>query len=267
MEKYKSIFNNLTESNILEFNAYYEFSRCIDLRTCYQPSMSQITQWCMMEAVISPEYYIKQIHTILKSLKNNIINKYKNLSLTDLCDILTKELQTYKIKFVATTKENKDKNYVTNGGIIISKLEIIILCYYKTIMIQNSGEEYNNFIKQVLLILGHELIHRNQILKVNNDKLRLFLFKGSPLDLKDRNKAMKYLANKHEIMSYAWQIIETFRLKGKKDTEIQSILQSNENKKFAFDPMLLWYHQIFSIVNNPLKRLYKYMYEYLNYEN
>ena len=110
--------------------------------------------------------------------------------------------------------------------------------------------------KQILNMLGHELIHREQYLKIEDDKLREKIFKSN-LDPKT------YLSKKYELMSYAWQIIEFFKLTGKTDEEIKKILQHNSMLKFSFSPVLLFYHETFK--NNPdvLKRLYKYMYEYL----
>jgi hypothetical protein len=214
------------------------------------------------EGVVSPKYY-KEIESYLMSLKNNI-KKLNFDTLTKLCKWLTKNLKKYSIRFVPN--ENNDNKYfnkefqagITQSGCLSNKKGTVkIYCNNNLLKIQNDDKFFNYFVKNVIRIIGHELIHRNQIFEIENQELRNYIFDFP-------KETVKYLSNKQEMMSRAWQIIEEFRYNGLTDKQIANILRSNKDTRLvAYSTTFMYYLEFFNIKDPIFKKLWKYAYSYL----
>jgi len=262
MERYIPL-TLLSESDIKEFiNLYkvkYELKDCL---ISVQPHnfKDEKYMWVIHEAVINIEGYANNVKKLFKEIKGEVLNKFKNKTLDELYWFFNEVLKNNKIEFKSSGSSGS--LYVRNGAINRKTLIIHINCNSNIIDIVTDSKKYDSFLNEVIIVIGHELIHREQMIHINDVKLREYIY--NLILVKDLNTARKYLSRKYEIMSYAWQIIETFRMTSITDKEIQSILQDSSQKKFAFSPILLWYHKVFTIEEEPLKRLCKNMFEYLN---
>jgi hypothetical protein len=207
------------------------------------------------EAVISPENHITEIIEKVRQLKKHFKTFGSRLDLNEIQRSLNKVLEFDKILFKYSPVNNE--RFITTGGINIKSQLIFIFYFSNLLTIANSEENFNNFILQFKEILGHELIHREQSLRIENEEIRNKMLTKSKADNK------KYLGSKQEIMAYAWQIIYSFKLTGKSSSTIANILKADNIVKFKFNGMLKEYHKNFEINEDPLKLLYKYMYMYL----
>jgi len=220
----------------------------------------------LQEAVIYPEAYIKEIEKVLKNplLKKSIVNFTTTLN---LCKRLSFILRKYKIDFIeAKTLGNTDFPSVVNGingGFTLSDkystIKIEINSYANNIKMNDNY--FNLFIDNLLIILKHELIHRGQRIHIGYKKLK-------KLDIFHDKEFFEYLKDKHELMSYAFQIIQEFKLSGGySDAEILTYIQKGDSGidrqlgRFSFT--LFIYKSAFNSQPEVLKQLYKYIYEYL----
>ncbi len=202
------------------------------------------------EAVIDNSYELNSILEIFhinKPLLLNNINDFNNFSNT-IQDLLDK----HKIKFIYSG-EASDKSFISLASYNDTS-DTIILFYSKKITGLNSSN-YKIFLKEIQTLLGHELIHREQSIR---NKQKETWEKNNTQDIE------KYLKDKREIMAYAWQFINTFRMSSISDENIKKILRTDSQIKFDIGGNLFKkYHILFNIDNPVLKRLYKYMYQYL----
>lgn len=215
--------------------------------------------WVMWEAVISVDYYKNKIIKIFKDNKGLLLTKYNYLTLDELYSYFNDIFENNKIIFKSSGITGNE--FISSGSTDKETFEITIRCNTNSINILKSSKDFDLFINQSIKMIGHELVHREQMFYVSNLSLRKKLFQQNKFI--DINSSRKYLSKKYEIMSYAWQIIESMRLQSTDDKDIKKLLIDSSQKKFSYNPLLLWYHQVFDINDEPLKRLYKYMYQYL----
>lgn len=218
------------------------------------------------EGVVSPEYtneiekYFNELHSQIKKLKFS--------SLRPLCFWLSRKFKKYSIRF----KEEEKIDYSTDPYVLLGIIKagtktnkkgvITIRCSEQLLQIQSSDKYFKSFLPAIIKIIGHELIHRKQMVQVEGIKLRNYIF-----DHENIKEIQKYLSNKQEVMARAWQIIEEFRYKGLNDNQILKILQTNKDTRIvAYSPTLMIYLDFFNIKDNVFKVLYKYIYLYLNSE-
>jgi hypothetical protein len=200
----------------------------------------------------------------------DIINRLLSINVDSPIDFnyleseINKKLDTYKIivKFVNIPTTN----FYFQGGFNEKTSTIRILTPLSTISTKN----YLQFVENFGSFVIHELIHRYQFNKGKYSEVREKLFnikKQKALDYitqpQNSEKARNYFSDKYELMSYAWQIVESFRIKGMDNPSIQKILQQDSQIKFEYGgQILIDYHNLFHKDSKVLKRLYKYMYEY-----
>ena len=137
-------------------------------------------------------------------------------------------------------------------------LVIIIFCSpsIKDLFIDKNIEI--KFLQTFKELIGHELIHRSQFINRHLNKSESNIIKGPPQEFK------KYVSQKTEIMSYAWQIIEELRFKGFADKEILNYIQSKRsNENLNPDNSMLDYYIYNFRDTSVLNLLFKYMYEYI----
>lgn len=204
------------------------------------------------EAVINVEPEKKEI----KNITLSVFKKYKGEQINVIIPYIEMALSKHKIKFDYLRAELDV--YTSSGRYEPNDDTLHIILSDKTLKKNPTENDYKEFVNDFSLMVGHELIHRFEAIKMNNIELANRLLKVSIL------KQKLYYGSKYEIMAYAWQIVNTFRLFGKIDSDIKIMLRSNSDVKFKYgDLMLKKYHDIFTIQDAELKLLYKYMYLYL----
>ena len=209
------------------------------------------------EAVIDISIEKENIKKICKKIKNKI---YEVNDFNELKSVLESSFNEYKVTFLFS--DSNENDFIKAGGFNVSEMRIFIFFHpslEKTIDEKNE-EDYELFCNQLTTILGHEIIHRFQALKIEYEELRKKIFK------KSKTEAKKYLSNKHEVMAYAWQIINSFKIYGLDYKEIRHILSLGDSStKFILGGQIFSdYHDLFSMKDDTLKLLYKYMYLYLS---
>lgn len=220
------------------------------------PSIFTIIQ----ESVYRPDNYVKNLLQYLKE----ILKKYEGKTVRYpgfICNILNKEFSKYNIIFEYEGGYKQDGykcgiNEMRTGS---TSLTIIIQCSPSIEKIFIDKNFQIKFIQAFKELIGHELIHRGQFIAVQNFHMDKIIARFLHTD--KYKTEIGYYANKHEIMSWSWQIIEELRFKGATDAEILYYLK---NKKGSYDsPVFENIYLKFYNSSNVLKRLLKYMYEYL----
>jgi hypothetical protein len=217
------------------------------------------------EAVLSP-IYLEDVENYLFKIKKDI-RKQKINKLKILNAYLTIKFYKYSVIFI---EDNENMNNIDNipeykAGITKSsclsnrKGTIKIYTNNNLLKIQTEDSLYDYFIKNVLRILGHELIHRHQGFVITNQKLKNYIMDHSKLEVEN------YLSNKQEMMARAWQILEEFRYVGLKNEDIRHLL-SNIEKGMRYSKTLYDYFVVFKDDENKdvFKRLQKYIYQYFD---
>lgn len=234
----------------------------VELAGCYQ--LEGNNGLVLFEAVIKPEIEKKEIFKKLSMIKvDNPIN------FNDLQYMINALLAKYKIKvvFTAVPEKGKPNQFSFTGGYNEGSDNITIITNLNLF----SYFSYTQFVQEFTSFVLHEIIHRYQFNRIQYEEVRKKLANEKSKRSRDVlshpgnvEKLKKYLSDKYEVMSYAWQIVDAFRIKGMEDTKIKSILKQNGFIKYEYGGQPLEdYHTVFDISDPVLKRLYKYMHEYL----
>lgn len=245
MKRYKSIFQ-YKDDEILNF--------CI--KEDQNGGRFCGNDYIFIEKVIDNSVELTEIGDLIYDHKITI----QKCSYIDECiSLLNNFLVKRKIKFLYTGKDNKD--IIPIGGTSIKNQDILIYCSSRfQELLESTGNNniFEEFLTNVFRILGHELIHREQILRIKRQDLIDSIHKKSSEDKR------KYYSNKYEIMAYAWQIVNSMRMSNLSDSSIKKILSLNSKTKFDLGGDILQiYHNLFKDSSSIIKRLYKQMYEYL----
>jgi hypothetical protein len=210
------------------------------------------------EKVQKPENYLK----IIKKYITEFNNKNEFLNLDDLITSLNSYFLNEKLVFRKSEKTPKYNSGVVSMGYQPKTNEIYIFYCDKiqnAFKIQNKQYDYEYFeifLENFIMFLGHEIIHRMQLIK---DKTKTI---GA---MSHENKR-KYLAKPIEIMAHAWEIVQEFKFNNRTNSDIQLILKSKrdeENLKWIFfSKRLEEYYKTFPVASNTMKLLYKYIYLY-----
>ena len=237
MKRYRPLFE--THSNEL-----VEWALLEDAGTPFNSKEGLI----LYEAVINVSVELGNIADLLYDVKNILI---PITSIDTFINILNGQFQNKKILFKYNYRLPED--IFTSLNTFNKKTSEIIVYIGPKIHLLN-GSNFQELINDLLHLIGHELIHREQFLRMDYIKnIESYAFTDKK----------KYLSNKQEIMAYAWQIINSFRLHGALDSDIQKILKTNSNIKFQLGGKVLAdYHDLFTIDDKELKLLYRYMYLY-----
>lgn len=221
----------------------------------------------LLENIVEPEDYLLDILDTMDRMKKDLITK--EYTLEKACSILNHVFKKSKIKFMPQKRIAYGNEYYINFGInkgaTIPDKYATIGIFLNNNFLKMYGDEkfYKKFLLGFTEVLKHELIHRGQDLKVKDIKLR-----DKVMSQSDDWKIEKYLSNKQEVMAFAWQIVERFRIEGYSNIEIKNLLKSDSKPKLSSSNILANYHYLFKkdIKKNKdvLKLLYKYMYMYLD---
>ena len=210
------------------------------------------------EAVIRPTLYLSEFEKIIYSLNN----KYKNFDFKypeKVIELLNKEFNKYLVFFNYTGEfcSNSEIDKYGNEAFFKSaynpegSLNIFLECYVSIDNIFKDDLIYK-FLGEFKQLIGHELIHRQQQINRN--------FKRSS---KNIISDVDYYSDKMEIMSYAWQYIETLRFYGYTNNDILKYIK-NKNPEYSLEDFDIrnHYYTIFGD-SNEFKLFNKYCYDYL----
>jgi len=215
----------------------------------------------MLEMVLHPDNYVNLI-------KDKIISFYNKNIFTDINDLIV-SLNSYlideKIQFKLSDKKLSKYDSGLQSARYYPKANVIVILYTDDILnafkMRGQTNDYSDFkwfLEDFEEFLGHETIHRMQSFKdkVNNIKAT-----------STENEKEHYSQTK-EIMSYAWQIVQTFKMYGKDEDYIKFILSSKRDepnvKVINFIPVFKKYYNLFDKDSNVMKLLYKYIYLYID---
>jgi hypothetical protein len=212
------------------------------------------------EAVIDVNKYLQSLNRLFDDIRNEIL---KARNLFSIKRILNKTFKEYRIKFKISFKDEIQKHEDYRYGIIVAETlldkysTIIIYCNRYILDISKNDKIFEEFKKRCIKYIQHELIHRLQLIDINDLKIK------KNLNIKDQDK-IKYFSNDKELMAFAWQVVEELRFSGLSDNDIKRKLTkldftANHSKTFTI------YIRLFKNTENEniLKILYKYIYMYL----
>lgn len=220
------------------------------------------TSASLVEAVYRPDKYVNILYSQFKNIiKANSGRKFKYNE--KLVIYLSEQFKEFNIVFDYSGHSYNDGkesgiNGMTSGS---NSLQILIYCSpsIEKLFIDRNFQKL--FLKAFKELIGHELIHRSQYIAVKNyhNQNNITRFLTSP----KYKTEIGYYADKSELMSYAWQIIEELRFLGAYDFDIldyiRDIKKHPEYKCLVYEEIYLKYYKNTQIIN----RLIKYIYEYL----
>ena len=205
----------------------------------------------LYEAVLDSRVETYAIMELLKKNKRNLISCSDINELTNKLEII---LKGYKIKILLNYRV---KGFVVEGGCSMSMdyLQVVLGRGVKDL----NKDNFSTFLQEFTSILGHELVHRAQVMKAGYGRIPQ-LVKG----VSEGEREINYFSNKKEIMAYAWQIVETISMNNFLPNDILRLLKTEgETKLIAGGIVLQKYHSLFTSSSKSLKLLYKYMYLYI----
>lgn len=215
----------------------------------------------LSEAVQRSNDYLSLIEEVILKNKNTIF-KLNSIKINRFLISLSLILKKYAIKFKIDNNNEKSNYYGISNAETLSdrKNTIIIYCNDQVSDINKNDKYFSLFLIGLLDILGHEIIHRLQVINIKDKEIL------KKLSSKDRYSQEKYLSDKTEMIPIAWQIIEQFRFLKYSDNKILEIMQKHQHKDLLHIKIPEVYRAYINIFYNDkkvLNRLHKYMYEYL----
>ena len=216
----------------------------------------------LFEAVIrSDRYVLIVIDELRQFLKENAGKSFKYAF--QVCVLLSKFFHKYNFEFIEKNERSSDfHSGIDEAKTLPSNFKITFYCNMALNNLFVDEELQKNFLISFDELLGHELIHRGQFLNKQDEIIRVDIFKLKQVKGNQHNKDMYYYSLKGEIMAYAWMAVEELRFNGYSTKRILEIIKTNEPLKKE-SPVLKIYRELFTIDDAQLKRLYKYMYEYI----
>ena len=205
------------------------------------------TKLILIEKVLNPVVYIYTITKLLKSNKKEILDSFKIKDINSLRITLSEILLPYKI----IVKYINSEGWASFGNTDTSTKDANIVLYLGNKIQELNSNTFKDFIKGIEVILGHELIHRLQVLEAEVDKIKA-------------KKGIEYYKNPIEVMAHAWQIVETFTLNGISPKDILQIIKYTDSynmKKLGGSAMEAYFSR-FKIDSKTIKLLLKYIYLY-----
>jgi hypothetical protein len=251
--KYKSIFGD---------KLYTIYNRVFNDKIIKQ--LEEQSKFYMLEAVINPEEYLKDVEKKLDKFLLKNTNKNNNAKF--ICFKLGFLFSNERIQFIYQNKilngaEKYIKYGINKGATQPDKSATIgIFCNDILRNIQKDDIFRNEFKKWFLFILKHELIHRGQNLKIQDSEIR------AEVMAKNYKNKIEYLSDPQEIMARAWEIVELFKIYyNLSNNKIIEILKKSDN--FMGNETLYVYRHTFNNDSKQIKLLYKYIYLYITNNN
>ena len=183
-----------------------------------------------------------------ESYKEILNRECKNIQTKDkLVNELNRVFNNRNIKFIhSISKITKNQaELIKKTGLINVYVDILFWLQYK--------KNFKVWVEYFIRIMEHELIHREQFNKVN--------FKNYKDVRRYSENTKNELSNIHEIMAYSKIIVDDIKkYYSHTDASILNFLRNPiSNISYVFDD----YISLFGKNNKIIKRLYKYMYEYI----
>lgn len=225
---------------------------------------SSFFEQVLEEAIIQPEKYFNPIERICIDL----FKRYEGEdNIVKLCKKLSSSLSNHKIKFIPNISVSSNKDFyipfgINSANVMYNKYcTIVIHCNMYIMDSFTKQEAFNNFVKALYTVVKHELIHRQQFLNTESSKLIQKIGNGKKIGRSD----VEYLSDDHEIMAFAWQAIEYFRISGLSQIKILNILREPKEYFTVSNSVFAAYwrgHDLGFLSDNVIKRFYKYAYLY-----
>jgi hypothetical protein len=203
----------------------------------------------LSESVIHVNKYINILQNIIKQEQNNIFNFEED---EERFEYFKKIFITYKIKF-------ETRNDFINGGTREGrsyKENIFIFVGYNILDYFENDVQFNLFKKRLLLVIGHELVHRGRYYARTSDFINFYAYE-------DDKKELQYYKNPEEIMAYAWMGIENMRYNGYNDTKILQKIKDQNVSPAEMGVSHIYISDLKEKDYSSYKRFLKYMYQYL----
>lgn len=205
----------------------------------------------LFEAVIHVDKYLNVIEDVFLSNRKkitSIADKNKIKLLNDL-------FYSFKISFELINEP------VSNYGVVRavnSKEHIKVFLNHEvfTFMIDSF---YREWLKTLLPLIGHELVHRGQFFIRKNDFVNFYGFENNGKLSIDTIEA----TNTQEIMAYALMGIENLRFKGFSDEQILNKVKNYNEKEMESGIMILYLSDMKKYNFEVYKKFCKYVYGYL----
>jgi hypothetical protein len=200
------------------------------------------------EAVIHVKKYLDVITILLDNEKSTII---KTQSLEDKIKLLNTIFLRYKIQFDLI--DSDDRKYgIVKGSCYKENITI----YFNELVFDplDDSHIFDFFKKELLALLGHELVHRGQYYVRQGDFLNFIRF--------EKPEENNY-TQKQEIMAYAYMGIENMRYKGFADQQIIQKIQSGNVSHMESGIINVYISDIKDKDEKAYKKFIKYVIEYL----
>ena len=211
------------------------------------------------EAIINVQEYFIPIEKKCKEF-SKLFTKDKGFEHT--CTKLSLLLKKYKIKFVYEDYTMNTGDFLSangfNFGEVINDKSFTIIMHCNS-NINSIFYNYPSFIKAFFSVLRHELIHRIQYMKIEYKTLQKVIDRKEPFD------DNIYLNDAHEIMAFAWQLVDYYRLMRLSKEQILKVLQKPYEYLELQNNILSGFiraNRKGVVTDKSLKLLYKYAYEY-----
>jgi len=219
----------------------------------YKPLFSGIRDnFLFNEAVIKVDAYDKILYSLFDKCKPHIQNK--NLPVDQIITILNKEFSFLKIVFQAEKINNSDDAHLGFNGGGTEDDEYNTIYVFLNSNCESNFNQYNNkYIATTIKIIHHELIHRNQAIRMKSREIISKEFNYDPDNYRE------YLQQKIEIMPFAFMVVEESRAHGWNDDKILQNLKTFSNPSALFNGYLKYFDED----SKTVKLLVKYMYMYL----
>lgn len=178
----------------------------------------------------------------LRSVKDNLIGN------ADPLVVLNTALADYNISFQYTNSPDSRVRAHDEVGIVRAETDstgrIMVDMENDLHDVFASTKLWDEFIIVLGEVVGHELIHRTQFKAIVSGKEKY----SAPPETGDKRADYKaYLANKYEMMAYAYQAVVEYKNAGFKKSAVETLLNNldNENPSIRHSAMMSRYAEFF----------------------
>ena len=208
----------------------------------------------MTEDVIKVDAYEELLANVFNRVKPLV--KGKHLSTLELCWELNEEFRHFKIYFLGVGVTDKQYSKI---GLEKASAEDDEFNTIRVLINENCEKYFNvfsdNYIDRILTFINHELIHREQAVRM---KSREIITKNFDKTNKYKTTA-EYISDPQEMMAFAYTIVEDVRMRGWSDSEIISGLKSFNLES----PVWYEYSKNFTKDSDVMKTVVKNIYSYV----
>jgi hypothetical protein len=205
------------------------------------------------EAVIDTRNYNNLLRAIFKKCESKIKNR--NLSCKEIIAVLNENFSFLRIIFELEKIDKNNPEYklgLNSGGTDDDEFNSIYL-FMNELCREYFNKFLDDYITFLIRIIDHELIHRNQAIRMKSKEIISLVFR-------DVENLQKYVSDKLEAMAFAFMIVEESRYAGWTDKEIAEGLKTLKSPS----PIFIEYTHHFENDTELKKILLKYIFMYLD---